>query len=376
MIQIDKELSKKIAETHYISCEPVVRGRVNFLIDLFNAIGNRKYINYTDDKEIRLKYGFSKIDSIRSLLSPISLSNIEYDDIKLMFSSGEISSFKVNKHYFQKACKFFKLISKDLENILKSDPEYLFLKYVRKWKKQINYKPLLENVFSYETLTGSGFNSNNGFVWNSYKLTNFLKIKVCPYCNKNWINTVYDENGNKVTNPQLDHFFPKNEYPILRLSFYNLIPSCETCNARIKKESFLPLNNFIHPYVESFDPECFLFPIAVDSESLFGVGENYRISLESELSCEKYSKAKANYDFFHLEQIYEEHGDIISEVFFKRIKYGLTRIEDLLSHEMFKGMSIEEAYRVVFSNYYDEKDFNKRPFSKLTKDTLRSLELI
>jgi hypothetical protein len=247
--------------------------------------------------------------------------------------------------------------------------------YVKKCSEQKTYEGILIKLFNYEKLTGDGFKYTKNYTWSSYKLSNLLNVNVCPYCNKNWINTVIDEEGNKVTNPQLDHYFSKSDYPLLRLSFYNLIPSCETCNTRIKKKKELDIKKHIHPYLEGFDPEYFFAPIPLDTESTFGVGTNYQITLEEEDSSPKFTRSKNSFDFFHIEDVYEQHGDIISEIYYKRAKYNLTALEDLLKHDMFKGMSLDEAYRFVFANYLREEDYNKRPFAKLTKDTLRYLEL-
>jgi hypothetical protein len=35
--------------------------------------------------------------------------------------------------------------------------------------------------------------------------------------------------------------------------------------------------------------------------------------------------------------------------------------------------NVDEIYRIAFGNYYFEKDFNKRPFAKLTKDIIENL---
>lgn len=375
MIKIDDKLAKKCAELHLKACTPYVESRLHFLIDLFDSIGNQNYLTFNQNKDIKNKYSFSSITTMKSLVTPILNGRFRYTEVHNCFTNGDISCFNENRRFFQKACKFFKILNNDLENIVKSKPDYLFRNYVRKWNKQRDYRDFLIKIFNYEKLTGDGFNLNKTYTWTSYKLTNLLNVNVCPYCNKNWINTVFDKNGDKVTNPQLDHFFSKSDYPILRLSFYNLIPSCETCNARIKKKKELNIDNHIHPYKEGFDPEYFFAPIPLDTESTFGVGTNYQITLEEEDTSDKFKRSKNSFKFFHIKDVYEHHGDIISEIYFKRAKYNLTALEDLLKHDMFEGMSIEEAYRFVFANYYSEEDYNKRPFAKLTKDTLRYLEL-
>lgn len=53
----------------------------------------------------------------------------------------------------------------------------------------------------------------------------FFDTRVCPYCNRNYIG---DINSNTIYH--LDHFWPKDDYPILAASFFNLVPSCASCN--------------------------------------------------------------------------------------------------------------------------------------------------
>ena len=52
-----------------------------------------------------------------------------------------------------------------------------------------------------------------------------LEVTVCPYCNRNFVNSTFDK-----TMCDLDHFYEKSEYPVLAISFYNLIPVCHYCN--------------------------------------------------------------------------------------------------------------------------------------------------
>ena len=61
-----------------------------------------------------------------------------------------------------------------------------------------------------------------------------LKIRTCPYCNRNYTFTVKSSSsaaGKKfTTRPEFDHFYCKSKHPLLALSFYNLVPSCSVCN--------------------------------------------------------------------------------------------------------------------------------------------------
>ena len=377
MIQIDETLAKEAASIHLEACRHYVVIRLNFLVELFDAIGNRKLRTFNRNQDIKDEYGFSTIKSMKALVFPIlaDKNKFGFKEIHNCFSNGDFSCFTENQHYFQRAVKFLKIVKSDIDNILIEKPDYLFVHYVRKWNKQKLYKDILAKVFNYEKLTGDGFKYGKKLNWDSYALTKKLDVNVCLYCNKNWVNTVV-VNGNKVTNPQLDHYFSKSDYPLLRLSFYNLIPSCETCNSRIKKRKELNINKHIHPYTEGFDPEYYLAPSPKNTSSVFGLDDEYTISLKDDDNSYKYLKAKGSFDFFHIKDIYEQHGDIISEIYWKKAKYNLTALEDLLSYKMFKGMSIDDAYRVVFANYLYLEDYNKRPFAKLTRDTLKHLDII
>lgn len=101
-------------------------------------------------------------------------------------------------------------------------------------------------VFGYE---GKGFNKD-AFYRQS-------QVGTCPYCNMADIH--YTPAALSQTEKGvLDHFYPKEIYPILGLSFYNLIPSCSSCNdiqhksnkdvTLNKKDTSLNPMRIINPY--------------------------------------------------------------------------------------------------------------------------------
>ena len=71
-------------------------------------------------------------------------------------------------------------------------------------------------------------------------LVDKLNIKTCPYCNRQFI---YTFNGRAPERPELDHFYPKANYPLFCLSFYNLIPACHSCN-HVKSEEEIGINPY------------------------------------------------------------------------------------------------------------------------------------
>lgn len=56
------------------------------------------------------------------------------------------------------------------------------------------------------------------------------EVVTCPYCNMADIHYTPATALSRAEKGVLDHFYPKEIYPILGLSFYNLIPSCSSCN--------------------------------------------------------------------------------------------------------------------------------------------------
>ena len=57
-----------------------------------------------------------------------------------------------------------------------------------------------------------------------------LDIKVCPYCNRSYIECIDNNDKKTLIKGQIDHFYSKKEYPFLALSRFNLIPCCSDCN--------------------------------------------------------------------------------------------------------------------------------------------------
>lgn len=65
--------------------------------------------------------------------------------------------------------------------------------------------------------------------WGAYPLIDELRNTVCPYCNRSYTHSVFEDDifGGR---PELDHFLSKSFFPFFALSVYNLIPVCHSCN--------------------------------------------------------------------------------------------------------------------------------------------------
>lgn len=91
----------------------------------------------------------------------------------------------------------------------------------------------------------------------------------CPYCNYNKLDLVPDLGTSKVKDDataylDMDHFFAKVQNPFFAVSFFNLIPSCHSCNSVDKGPKIFTNSTHVHPYFESFD-DYFRFRISLKS---------------------------------------------------------------------------------------------------------------
>ncbi len=208
-----------------------------------------------------------------------------------------------------------------------------------------------------------------------YELVKLLNIKVCLYCNRNFI-VNYDIDKTTV---ELDHFFPKSKYPYLAISLYNLIPVCHTCN-HIKKEKILK----VHPFEESLN-KSFIFEYnGIKSSEILNKKRQGFFDINRIKSSIKTVNSKieiANNDEWdyidYIKKLYEEHKDIISELLQKRVIYSDDYIDELLKKykgRLFKNK--EDLLRLITCGYIEDKDIIKRPLSKLIKDISEQLKFI
>jgi hypothetical protein len=223
----------------------------------------------------------------------------------------------------------------------------------------------LKNVFIYDWL------ANNK--QRAYAFADRLQVNTCPYCNRNYTVTVIKKKRT-IVRPDFDHFFPQSEYPLLALSFYNLIPSCLLCNRTIKGFKSISLGKYIHPYQESYGVDLKINYFPKDTDSALGIKRNLDIRvLLSKTNATKARRCEATFNLFKLKEIYEvSHLDEISDIIRKyHISGG--RYLKILRTEFPKLGSLEELYKIAFGNYYHEDEFENRPLAKLTKDMVEQL---
>ena len=102
-----------------------------------------------------------------------------------------------------------------------------------------------------------------------------------------------------------------------------------------------------------------------------------RITLILEPLDKEDIKTNNTIETFRLNDIYQNHKDIVQELIQKREIYPDSYIDELLQeYEGTLFNNREDILRLITCGYVDDKDLHKRPLSKLIKDISEELELL
>lgn len=204
--------------------------------------------------------------------------------------------------------------------------------------------------------------------FNAYHLAEKLDIPTCIYCNRIYTKTVINASGKKITRPTFDHWYPKSQYPLLALSFYNLIPSCSVCNNGVKGALPFSLSTHFHPYYINPD-ESFRYTFSYDHKDYNKFSFKILFNKNDVFS-------KKSIESFELEEIYRAHEDEIADLRKIRDTYSESYLDILESNILGISLDREEIYRLAFGVHFQEAMYDRRPLSKMKKDILVELGII
>lgn len=110
----------------------------------------------------------------------------------------------------------------------------------------------IKKIFDYEKYRASDF------CMKTLHNLRYNESLPCPYCNLETIEVIeYTDDitleDKKQALLDLDHFYPRSRFPFFALSFFNLVPSCNKCNQRIKKDLNFRITTHINPFDRAFD---------------------------------------------------------------------------------------------------------------------------
>jgi hypothetical protein len=223
----------------------------------------------------------------------------------------------------------------------------------------------LLKVFDYEQFI-------SGSKPRAYDLSLGLNRNTCTYCNRLYTNTVqYKDpvtrrvnNTTRITRPQFDHWYAHSIFPVLGLSFYNLIPSCSVCNSSVKGDDMYSLTTHIHPYV-------------------FETGQNFKFSYSQrgngsyavEILVNPGTKISKFLTEMKMKEVYDAHADLeLKDLIDLKKKYSENYL-DTLFNETLNNFQISktEINRMIFGIEVEEDKYHMRTFSKFKADILAEL---
>lgn len=189
------------------------------------------------------------------------------------------------------------------------------------------------------------------------KLQQENEIFLCPYCERNYINVIDKETF--IVKPDLDHFYPKAQYPFLAATLENLIPSCQVCNSRLKKEIDFYSIRHLHPLKPTEN-------IFRKLDFLYLGNKNIYIKNKALFSPEEQQYIKT----FRIEEVYNSHTEVLDDILEKNKKYNYVKKNHIL--KTCPSMRMKTIKELVFHEYIniDEK---KIPMSSLKKSLYKKI---
>ena len=288
----------------------------------------------------------------------------------------------------------FRMLKKNLKKLVVSPPERLadlqkiidpyYQSFIAEKTKGLNGKKLKvalkdANKKVFAIFDYSSFISRHDAKF-AYQFTENMGLNVCVYCNRQYTFTMRTSDGK--CRPTLDHFLDKARHPYFALSFYNLIPSCYTCNSSLKNQKKFTLEDNLHPYRHSM-LEILDFSIDISNVDFVDGGKkDFEILLKESKHCKDksiLSKAQQNAAVFKLQELYRNHKDYASEIIQKSYYYDSSRINELFDFETASGKKLfdsrTEVLEFALGNYISEDNIGKRVLSKFTRDLAFDLGL-
>lgn len=319
-------------------------------------------------------------------------------ELNRIFNGFEISSnnqefisyekYRCLKKYFMNFCNSFKIVDGDK---LKEEWNDLFSKVSKAEDSFISlYESFVRGNHSLEIeITEKNLEIRNKMrtydianleskYWCAYLYTYLLGTSICPYCNSQFVYTYKLDDGSDrprgTTRAELDHFFPKSQFPFLAMSIHNLIPSCHTCNASIKGDIELSdkiLNN-INLFSKNNITDKFKFRVRpIENESdiesrdrdailkcMLGKTSKFEILIEfsDENNKTENDSVEEYLSFFHISERYE---------FFKL--FILESIDFKLGHSNKYLENLNETFKLDYS-IYSHSNYKNRLLGKLLDD--------
>lgn len=205
-----------------------------------------------------------------------------------------------------------------------------------------------------------------------------LGIRTCVYCNAQYAYYVEGEDEN-YQNYDIDHLLPKSKYPYLCTSFFNLQPSCPSCNRKKsdnKQECDKKLFQLYVPMGSLVDPVSFRLEASSLVKYLTDSKKDEEV-IKILFSCPNDKELENGFNhYFHISSMYQAHKDIAVELLWKSRIYNKTFKDYYIKQFKKLGFKESDFKRFILGNYDTVENIHKRPLAKMTQDIAKQLGII
>ena len=196
------------------------------------------------------------------------------------------------------------------------------------------------------------------------------KIKACVYCNGQYAIATEEfvEDGQKkiIGTYHFDHFMPESKYPFLCTSYFNLQPSCPTCNIT-KSTRDAEFNLYT---TDTNKQDVFWFELTPEKSLDAYVSEDMD-KLEVKLNSNNATLLENHQKLFHIDEIYEQHIDVVQELIVKMRDFSDSNQQATMdSVAILFPNGVDDPERFFFGYYMDKEHVHYRPLSKLAQDVV------
>ena len=197
-----------------------------------------------------------------------------------------------------------------------------------------------------------------------------MGIKACVYCNVQYALTVNHSKGMF----ELDHRYPKSEYPFLCTSFFNLQPSCPSCNhgKRIATADFGLYTTDpkqLKPFHLLTNPQVYLGKRRFDQKRI-----SIHLIASDVNDMEQIKLARSHQKDFDIDATYKELTDIAEETIWRCRSYDNT-YKGLFLKNFPELYDKDSLHRFIFGTY-SEGNVHKRPLTKLIRDIEEDMRVV
>lgn len=361
MIKVEYCNSAEFIGWYINSLLPIVTSKINNLekprdnslqevYDFFKNLQKSVIIDILTIERNQLEKTYNWIKEYLKLCDFVSKYSIFAHKIRKQFSKHKDMREKY-RQYREEYLKFYDgfylnelaITSGDAVSWLKLDEK---IRQAKILLEKIN--GFIGEVFDYEMLPSKI----------KYEYVKRTGIKVCPYCNQQYIYTV-DATTNKYYLGDIDHLLPKAYYTLFSISLWNLMPCCKPCNQLLKNSNTIDL---LYPTIGGFDEDCILKVDYRNLAAMLGMNQNFDVCWELVpfTSQRKECLIKNNIDTFKLNAIYANYKDVFQDVLKKRYlisgiyEKALEKMlgETVISNKLIYGVSLDK-------NLYKEELLSK-----------------